>query len=104
MIQKPVACLLASCYDLPEMSRPLESFEFLNRGGDERLLEGQSLRSVFIVLLVNLFMLGMLTSMMLYDVFHLHRFSWTNAGLILGLAIPVFRLSRLVYRRLGSDS
>jgi hypothetical protein len=86
------------------MSRPLESFEWLNRGGDERLLEAQSLRSVFIVLLLDLFMLGMLTSMMLYDVLHLHRFSWTNAGLLLVFVIPVFRLSRLVYRRLDADS
>jgi hypothetical protein len=45
------------------MSSPFTSFEFLNRGWDVRLLEGQSLRTVFVVLLVDLFMLGMITFM-----------------------------------------
>ena len=83
------------------MSRPLESFEFLNRGGDVRLLESQSLRSVFVVLLLDLFMLGMLTSMTMYEVGHLHRFNWSSAILFPVFILPVFRYSRVIYRRLG---
>jgi hypothetical protein len=78
-----------------------QSFEFINRGRDVRLLENQSLRSVFVWLLVDLFMLGMLTFMMFYDVFRLHRFSWMDAMLILLFALSVVPFSRLIYRRLG---
>jgi hypothetical protein len=93
-------------YNQHEMRRPLESFEFLNRhrGWDERMLEAFSPRSIFIMLLLNLFVLGMLTSMMVFDVFRFHRFSWMTAGYILLLLIPVFRSSRLLYRRLDADS
>ena len=66
------------------MSRLFTSFEFLNRGWDVRLSENQSLRSVFIVLLVDLFMLGMITFMMIYEGFRLHRFDWSNAILFSG--------------------
>jgi hypothetical protein len=83
------------------MSRLFESFEFIDRGWDVRVLENKSLRSVFIWLLLDLFMLGMLAFMMIYDVFRLHRFSWTNAMLLLVFILPVFRFSRLIYRRLG---
>jgi hypothetical protein len=83
------------------MSRPLESFEFLNRGADVRLLETQSLRSVFVVLLLDLFMLGMLTSMMLYEAVHLRRFNWAGTFLFPVFIFPVFRFGRLIYRRLG---
>lgn len=83
------------------MSRPFQSFEFLNRGWDIRLLESQSLRSVFVMLLFDLFMLGMVTSMMIYDVFRLHRFNWSIAILLLVFILPALRYSRLIYRRLG---
>ncbi len=83
------------------MSRLFTSFEFLNRGWDVRLLEGQSLRSVFVVLLVDLFMLGMVTFMMIYEGFRLHRFDWSNALLFLVFILPAFRYSLLIYRRLG---
>jgi hypothetical protein len=83
------------------MSRPLESFEFLNRGWDIRILETQSLRSVFVVLLVDLFMLGMLTSMTVYEAVHLHRFNWSTAFLFPVFILAVFRYAPVVYRRLG---
>jgi hypothetical protein len=73
----------------------------MDRGWDVRALETQSLRSVFVWLLLDLFMLGMLTSMMLYDAFRLHRFSWSNAMLLPVFILPAVRYSRLVYRRLG---
>ena len=83
------------------MSRPLESFEFLNRGWDTRVLEAQSLRSVFVLLLLGLFMLGVLTSMMVYDAIRLHRFNWSAAFLIPVFILAVFRYAPMVYRRLG---
>jgi hypothetical protein len=83
------------------MSRPFSSFEFLNRGWDVRLLESQSLRSLLIVLLADMFMLGMITFMMIYDGFRLHRFDWSNAILFLLFILPAVRYSLLIYRRLG---
>ena len=83
------------------MSRPLESFEFLNRGWDIRILETQSLRSVFVLLLLALFMLGMLTSVTIYEAVRLHRFNWSTAFLFPVFILAVFRYAPLVYRRLG---
>ena len=83
------------------MSRPLESFEFLNRGWDIRILETQSLRSVFVMLLLALFMLGMLTSMVVYEAVRLHRFDWSIAFLFPVFLLSVFRYAPLIYRRLG---
>ena len=83
------------------MSRPLESFEFLNRGWDIRILEAQSLRSVFVVLLLDMFMLGMLTFMTLYEAVRLHRFNWSTAFLLPVFLLAAFRYAPLVYRRLG---
>jgi len=83
------------------MSRPLESFEFLNRGWDIRILESQSLRSVFVMLLLALFMLGMLTSMTIYEAVRLHRFNWSTAFLFPIFILSVFRYAPLIYRRLG---
>ena len=79
----------------------MESFEFLNRGWDVRLLETQSLRSVFVVLLFDFFMLEMLGFMMVYRLFRLHRFDWSNAILLVVFIVPAFRYSLLIYRRLG---
>jgi hypothetical protein len=83
------------------MSRPFESFEFLNRGWDIRLLEGRSLRSVFLFLLLDLFVLGILTSTMVYDVLRRHRFDWSGATLTAVLILNVLRYSPIIYRRLG---
>jgi hypothetical protein len=83
------------------MSRPLESFEYLNRGWDVRLLESWSLRSLFVWALVSSFMLGVVTFMMIYEVVRLHRFNWQHPVLFLILITPAFRYSRLIYRRLG---
>lgn len=82
------------------MSRVFESFEFLDRGWDIRILERQSISTLFVVLLVCLLMLGMLASAVLYSVFRLHRFNWAIAMLLLVFGISGFRYSRLIYRRL----
>jgi hypothetical protein len=55
-----------------EMSRLFESFEFLDRGWDVRVLESQSLRSIFLWLLPLVFVLGADTALMAYQIFHLH--------------------------------
>ncbi len=65
------------------------------------MLETQSLRSVFVVLLLDLFMLGMLTSMTIYEAVRLHRFNWSTASLFPVFILAVFRYAPLVYRRLG---
>jgi hypothetical protein len=83
------------------MSRPFESFEFLNRGWDIRLLEGMSIRKVFVYLLLDVFMLGAWSSMIFYQTFRLHHFDWLNLMLLLALVLSVVRYSGTVYRKLA---
>ncbi len=83
------------------MSRPFESFEFLNRSWDVRVLENQSLRSLFVWVLVYSFFLGMLITITMYELVRLHHFNWSNAILFLTYILLGFRYSRLIYRRLG---
>ena len=83
------------------MSRPFESFEFLNRGWDVRVLEKQSLRSLFVVVLVYSFMLGIVTTITMYEVIRLRRFNWATAVLFPVYLLLALRYSRLIYRRLS---
>ena len=83
------------------MSRLFESFEFLDRGWDVRVLETQSLRSVFLCLLPLVFVLGADTAFMTYQIFHLHHLDWSMVFNLPVLALLVFRYGRLIYRRLG---
>ena len=83
------------------MSRMFESFEFLDRGWDVRVLESQPLRSIFLWLLPLVFSLGAITALMAYQIFHLHRLNWS---MVLNLPVNTllaFRYARLIYRRLG---
>ena len=82
------------------MSRLFESFEFLDRGWDIRVLENQSLRSVFLALLPMLFLLGAETLIEAYEIFHLHRFNWSIAFILPVVGLLAFRYSRMIYRRL----
>jgi hypothetical protein len=82
------------------MNHLFESFSFLNRDSDARELERYSLRAIFAVLLPGLFLSGMVAFMMLYDIFRLHRFSWTLAVILVCLSLPTFRSARLIYRSL----
>jgi hypothetical protein len=84
------------------MSRPFESFEYLNRGWDVRLLEGLPLRKVFAFLLLGVFMLGALTFMIAYEGFRFRRFNWANVMIFATLALSVVRYAGVVYRRLDS--
>jgi len=79
-----------------------ESFEFLDRGWDVRVLENQSLRSVFLLWLLPLvFVLGGNTALLAYGILHLHHLNWSMAFNLPLLVLLAVRYARLVYRRLG---
>lgn len=56
---------------------------------------------MFVWLLVDLFMLGMLASMMIFEFVRLHRFDWAGAMLLPVFILAAFRFSRLIYEHLG---
>jgi hypothetical protein len=78
-----------------------ESFKLMDRGWESRALENQSLRSMFVWLVLDLVMLGMLTITIISDLVRLHRFDWSGAVLLPVFILPAFRFSRLIYRHLG---
>jgi hypothetical protein len=82
------------------MSRLFESFEFLDRGWDIRVLESQSLRSVFLWLLLLVFFLGADAAVTVYQIFHLHRFHWSIVFDVPIFTFVAFRYARIIYRRL----
>ena len=92
---------VSKCYTSREMSRLFESFEFLNRGWDDRALENSSVRTIFLCLLLGLFILGMITFMLIYMFFQQHRFNLIAVTNSLLWAVIMFRYARIVYRRLG---
>ncbi len=81
--------------------KPFESFNTLNRSGDDRVLERQSVRKVFLWLLASLFLLGANASLAIHQAFRLHRFDWSNIPVIAVLGIICFRYARIIYRHLG---
>ena len=83
------------------MARPFESFEYLNRGWDVRFLEAQSLRSAFVILLLDMFLLGTLIGIIVYCAARFHRIEWSVSMISLALLLSVFRYAPLIYRRLG---
>lgn len=84
------------------MSGLFESFEFLDRGWDVRVLEAQSLRSIFLWLLPLVLVLGVGLTVITYQIFHLHRISWSIVFNLLVVAMLAFRYARLIYRRIGN--
>jgi hypothetical protein len=82
------------------MSHLFESFEFLDRGRDIRVLENQSLRSVFLWLLLLLFLLGADTAITAYQVFRLHLFNWSIVFNLPVVGLLAVRYARMIYRRL----
>lgn len=87
-------------YNKHKMSRLFESFEFLDRGWDVRVLENQSLRSVFLCLLPLVFVLGADAAIMAYQIFH-HHLNWSLVFDLAVLTLLAFRYGRIIYRRLG---
>ncbi len=84
-----------------DMSRVLESFEFLDRGWDVRVLENQSARTLFLWLLPVVFVLGADTAILAYNIFHRRPFDWAIAMNLAILILAAFRYGRTVYRQLG---
>jgi hypothetical protein len=82
------------------MSRLFESFEFLDRGWDVRVLESQSLRSVFIWLLVLVFLLGADAAFIAYQIVRHHRFDGSIILNLLTLGFIAYRYTRIIIRRL----
>lgn len=83
------------------MSPVFESFEYLNRSSETRMLENVSLRSTFLWLLLGLFVLGMLAGVELFSLVRLNRFDWTMALVSLAAMLNVFRQARIIYRSLA---
>ena len=77
-----------------------ESNSSLARRQDERLLEHNSARALFIWLLVLLFLFGANASLTMYQAFRLHRFDAPSMLPLLVLGILVVRLARVIYRQL----
>jgi uncharacterized membrane protein YhaH (DUF805 family) len=78
-----------------------ESFSSMNRNREDRLLEHNSLRKVFVTLLLLMFLLGANAALTAYTAFRLHRFDWSKSPTLLLLIILVMQLSRTIYRQLG---
>ncbi|MGA9977681.1 MAG: hypothetical protein WBQ08_03405 [Candidatus Sulfotelmatobacter sp.] len=83
------------------MSRLFESFEYLDRGWDVRMLENCSLRRLFVWLMLLAFVLGMDVAVTAFQVFRFDRLNWAEALNLLTVGILAFRYSRLIYRRLS---
>jgi len=83
------------------MSRLFESFEYLDRGWDVRVLENCSDRWLFVGTVLLVFVLGMDVAVTIYQAFLFHRFNWTEALNMVAVGIVACRYSRLIYRRLN---
>lgn len=79
-----------------------DSFGYLNRDRDARVLETQSVRSVFLGLVILLFILGVNVGMAMYILIRLHRAIWLGLPVLIVLGILCFRSARIVYSRLGA--
>jgi len=79
----------------------LESTNPADRGQDVRLLENNSPRSLFVCLLLLVFLLGANFALTIYEVVRLHHFRFFEATVLPVLGIIAFRLARVVYRQLG---
>lgn len=80
-----------------------QSFNTLGRSWDERVMEHQSLRYVFVLLAVVLLLLGGHIAVLLSQVFHHHRFDWTDLPGIVALSLICFFYSLAFYRKLTRD-
>jgi len=78
-----------------------ESFSSMNRSREDRLLEHNSPRRVFLSLLLLMFLLGANAALTAYKAFRLHSFDWSKSTVLLLLVILVVQLSRTIYRQLG---
>jgi hypothetical protein len=73
----------------------------MNRSREDRLLEHNSPRKVFVWLLLLTFLLGGNASLTAYQAVRFHRFNWSESIVLLVLFIAVVQSSRTLYRLLG---
>lgn len=70
------------------------------RSREDRLLEDNSPRKVFVWLLLLMFLLGGNATLTVYKAFRLRRFDWSESTVLLVLVILVVQLSWTIYRQL----
>jgi len=80
---------------------PFKPVSLMNRSRDVRLLEHNSPRSLFIWVLVLVFLFGANAALTMYQAFRSHRFDGPETIVLPVLGILILRLSRTVYRLLG---
>jgi len=68
----------------------------------DRVLEGQSLRSLFLWLLAIVFALGISVGTILYEALRQHRFNWSFLLSALMSGVVAFVYARILYSRLSS--
>lgn len=79
----------------------LESFSSLNQTRENRLLEHNSPRKLFVWLLLLMFVLGGNAALTAYQALRNHRFDWSEITVLPLLVILVPPLFRAIYRQLG---
>jgi hypothetical protein len=82
------------------MSRLFESFEYLDRGWDVRALEGQSLRRVFVCLLLFAMLMGADLAVLGFTAVRSGQLNWVEILNIVMIGLLGFRYGRAFYRRL----
>jgi hypothetical protein len=73
----------------------------MNQTREDRLLEHNSPRKLFVSLLLLMFLLGGNVALTAYQAFRNHRFDWSESTVLLLLVVLVVPLFRAVYRHLS---
>jgi hypothetical protein len=82
------------------MSHSSPSFQLLDSHHDSRADQVGSLRTLFVLLIVTLIVLGMVIGITLFRLIRLHYFDWTPGLIVLSNALGAFVLARIIYRQL----
>jgi hypothetical protein len=77
------------------------SFSSMNRTREDRLLEHNSPRKLFVWLLLLMFLLGGNAALTAYQALRHHRLDWAETTVIPLLVILLIPLFRTIYRQLG---
>jgi hypothetical protein len=76
-------------------------FDTIEKRWDERAMEGQSMRAVFLWLISCALVLGAGFGIVLYDLFHLQRLNWYGTLSFVATGLIFLRYGLAFYRRLG---
>jgi hypothetical protein len=85
------------------MSHPMESYEKLHRSWDERIAESISLRKLFWMALLSVFVAGLELGAFTIVWLRFHRYHVLEILNLLVFAAVTFRYCRAIYRRLPND-